>query len=403
MSHNPRVNNITAITADDKTKTFDYDAIDRLIKYDLNITEHQEFTYNENGNRLSKKEDADTTYTYKDKTNILESVTSTDTTTYTYDETGNIIDDGIHTYTYDGRNRLVKVDDNVTYTYNYDNKRTSKTVAGATTYYIYDAHKLVGEYDENGRLIKEYIYNNNTPIAIIAVGEVYKVFADHLDTSRRVADSSDTIVWEWKSKPFGESEANGTITMNLRFPGQYFDSETGTHYNINRDYNPVTGRYIQSDPIGFDGGVNTYGYVGGNSIALVDLEGLKPGDKFRTREEAVRDAYSYINPASVREGREYAGWIHRNMDGTYSYNEPIPGTKDESDAGEPNMNDTDLYHTHGSYDPDYYNEKFSGSDGDKGVADFYNRPIYVATPLGKMKKYDPRTKTVTYIGPVPNM
>jgi len=60
----------------------------------------------------------------------------------------------------------------------------------------------------------------------------------------------------------------------LRFPGQYFDSETGTHYNINRDYNPVTGRYVQSDPIGFDGGYNTFGYVNGNPILNVDLEGL---------------------------------------------------------------------------------------------------------------------------------
>jgi RHS repeat-associated protein len=63
---------------------------------------------------------------------------------------------------------------------------------------------------------------------------------------------------------------NQKFVMNLRFPGQYFDSETGTHYNINRDYNPLTGRYIQSDPIGFDGGVNGFGYAEENTLINID-------------------------------------------------------------------------------------------------------------------------------------
>jgi len=270
-----KVSNITSITADDKTKTFDYDAIDRLISYDLNITEYQRFSYDDNGNRLSLVEDENTTYTYKDKTNILEKSENPDiNTTYTYDETGNIIGDGTHTYTYDGRNRLVGVDSNVRYTYNYDNKRTSKTVDGTTTYFIYDAHKLVGEYDADGTVIKEYLYNGNTPIAVVTADGISRIYADHLDTSRRVANDAGEIVWQWESKPFGEDEANGTITMNLRFPGQYYDAETKTHYNINRDYNPVIGRYIQSDPIGLCGGVNSYLYVNGEPLTNIDMEGL---------------------------------------------------------------------------------------------------------------------------------
>ena len=97
-----------------------------------------------------------------------------------------------------------------------------------------------------------------------------------MDTSRRVEDSEGNIVWKWESKPFGEDEATGTFSFNLRFPGQYFDGETGTHYNINRDYNPVTGRYIQSDPIGFDGGVNGFGYVDGKPLSLDDKKGENP-------------------------------------------------------------------------------------------------------------------------------
>jgi len=98
--------------------------------------------------------------------------------------------------------------------------------------------------------------------------------------NRLTQEEEAKVLWEWESKPFGESPTNEDVdqdntkfSLNLRFPGQYFDSETQTHYNINRDYNPVTGRYIQSDPIGFDGGYNTFGYVNGNPILFKDLEG----------------------------------------------------------------------------------------------------------------------------------
>jgi RHS repeat-associated protein len=89
---------------------------------------------------------------------------------------------------------------------------------------------------------------------------IFFVHADHLNAPRVVLDSGNRLRWRWISDPFGqlppeENPANlGAFPLNLRFPGQLFDRESNLHYNYFRDYNPQTGRYIQSDPIGLAGG-----------------------------------------------------------------------------------------------------------------------------------------------------
>jgi RHS repeat-associated protein len=86
---------------------------------------------------------------------------------------------------------------------------------------------------------------------------------------------SGTIVWRAAYLPFGKAQLiTETITNNFRFPGQYFDEETGLHYNMHRYYNPATGRYMTPDPIGLEGGINLYGFVQNDPVNFVDPWGL---------------------------------------------------------------------------------------------------------------------------------
>jgi len=104
---------------------------------------------------------------------------------------------------------------------------------------------------------------------------------DHLDTPRLATDPTGTAVWRWDGGAFGETVPNNDpdgdgnlTTVNLRYPGQYFDQETGLHYNWNRYYDPKMGRYITSDPIGLQGGLNTYAYVENNPLRRIGPDGL---------------------------------------------------------------------------------------------------------------------------------
>lgn len=111
----------------------------------------------------------------------------------------------------------------------------------------------------------------------------YYFHNDHLGTPQTVTDNTQQVVWKGEYDPFGEvTETVALVEQNIRFPGQYFDQETGLYYNYFRTYNPETGRYVESDPIGLAGGLSTYGYVGGNPLLFVDLFGLEITGKWIT-------------------------------------------------------------------------------------------------------------------------
>jgi RHS repeat-associated protein len=110
-----------------------------------------------------------------------------------------------------------------------------------------------------------------------AVAQVYFIEVDHLNTPRIVSNATSTTVWRWdQQEPFGVNAPDenpsglGAFEFPLRLPGQYMDKETNLHYNYFRDYDGAIGRYVESDPIGLAGGLNTYAYVEGNPLLYID-------------------------------------------------------------------------------------------------------------------------------------
>jgi len=97
---------------------------------------------------------------------------------------------------------------------------------------------------------------------------------DHLGTPKKVIDETGVVVWSADYRPFGEANVTvNTLENNFRFPGQYYDGETGLHYNWHRYYNPKVGRYLRADPIGLNGGISLYSYVRNDPVNSVDPSG----------------------------------------------------------------------------------------------------------------------------------
>jgi RHS repeat-associated protein len=280
---------------DHTSQAFTYDADYRLLAatgpYGAEV-----FTYDADGNRTKETSREGTqVYTYPGTSNRLSRIEGGEDRTFTYTANGDLATQSSgedKTFTYDARNRNSAIDthDNdhgaggAKYTYNALGERVSKDAHGkdhefnhGLTHFIYDEQgHLIAEADSFGGIAKEYIYIDGLPIAELDGNEIYYIHTDQLGTPQKMTDDRQKIIWDRVSEPFGETLAiTGPATLNLRFPGQYYDSESGLYYNGRRTYDPKNGGiYTQSDPLGLLAGINTYSYVGQNPINNIDRRGL---------------------------------------------------------------------------------------------------------------------------------
>lgn len=264
---------------------YEYDALNRLKTASINLGE-QAYNYDKNSNRLTFTENSiQTQYGIVIGSNLLSNINAL---LINNDANGNRLNHNGQSLQYSPYNQLSQVTSVANYSYNGLGQRVQKTLlaSSSTTSFVYDLRgQLLVEVDDTGNVTDEHIYLGTMPAAVLKHqannSELYYVHTDHLNTPRAITNSDKAEVWQWQSDPFGNGmenedvDSNGiSFEYNKRFTGQYYDSETGLHYNYYRDYDPKTGRYLQSDPIGLNGGTNTFGYVGGNPMMYTDPLGL---------------------------------------------------------------------------------------------------------------------------------
>ncbi len=291
--------NIIAKATEAGTTNYGYDALDRLTSAahtgQTTAQADESYSYDQVANRITDTKTAAAAWAY-DANNRL---TQAGTLSYTYDANGNTTNqtdssnsNNTRNYVYDTDNRLIEVRDannTLIAAYSYDpfGRRLSKDTGSSKTYYFYSAEGLIAEADAAGQLTKSYGYapggaftTNPLWVKAAAIGSTtqsyYTYQNDHLGTPMKLLNQSGVTVWSAAYDAFGKAAVDpaSTVTNNLRFPGQYEDRETGMHYNWNRYYDPGTGRYTTSDPIGLAGGINTYAYALSNSVKHTDPLGL---------------------------------------------------------------------------------------------------------------------------------
>jgi RHS repeat-associated protein len=165
------------------------------------------------------------------------------------------------------------------YAYDPLGRRFKKVTSSETLYYYYSDEGLVGEYNSSGSPVRQYAYvpdstwSTNPLFQKTSRGYAY-YRNDHLGTPQQIIGTNGAKVWEGEYRAFGGIKSElGAWENRFRFPGQYFDQETANYYNYFRTYDPAIGRYLESDPIGQIGGINTYVYANANPNLWIDPTG----------------------------------------------------------------------------------------------------------------------------------
>ena len=283
--------NITAITdlvAASLSQTYQYDLVGR-VKQGTGGWGTDNYTYDALGNRLTRNlvNSATTaiSYTYTAaNTRLATAVTGATTLSYAYDANGALLTRKIgnaaqSTYTYNADARLATSGANA-FKYNAFGQRSVQTVSGGGTHFLFSpAGLLLAEHSVTGTKVRDYIYLNGQPFAVVdSAGTLNYILNDQVGQPQKMLSASVTVTWQRVSGIFGDTVtqlAGSTAANPLRFPGQQFDPATPLNYNYYRDCDTATGRYIETDPIGLQGGMNVYVYALANPIRFTDPNGLE--------------------------------------------------------------------------------------------------------------------------------
>ena len=283
------VGNRESLTDRRGVQNFGYDTLDRLTSASHPLLgTAQAFAYDAVGNRT----------TVGTVTNAGNQLTADATHAYQYDDNGNLtrktlLATGNYSqYSYDAENRLTRVEDFAagnptpafTSTYRYDGlgRRIEKVANGQTKRYIYDGEDILLEYDGSNVLQARYTHGPgiDEPIAVTKGGSTFFYHQDGLGSVTDLTDATGATAKSYSYDAYGNIlESPGTLEQPYTYTGRELDAESSLYYYRARYYDSSTGRFLQKDPIGMEGGLNLYRYVENNPANWIDSIGLAPKDK----------------------------------------------------------------------------------------------------------------------------
>ena len=220
--------------------------------------------------------------------NLSNELTSKPGTAYTYDNNGNLLskDDagGTTSYVWDPENRLTSVTlpgsgEPVSFQYDPFGRRIYKASPSGTTIFVYDGINVIEEVSADGSLVALYTHGLgiDDPLAMLRGNTMRYYLADGLGSVTSLTDAKGNLTSTYQYDSFGNLTAStGSIFNPFRYTGREFDTETGLYFYRARYYDPSIGRFISEDPIRFGGGINFYRYCLNNPVNLIDSLGLSP-------------------------------------------------------------------------------------------------------------------------------
>lgn len=286
------VSNLTSLASGSPPPLeYGYDALGRLTESRDGPTQAviDKYTYDKTGNRTSYTDSLGTkAYAYPSTSHRLNSVAGVNRT---YDAVGNTLSIGTaREFDYNDAGRMSEVRNGgvvaMEYAYNGRGEQVRKHLGPSETQALYDeAGHWLGDYGTTGVALQQAVWMDDMPVGASAAGKLHYVLPDHLGAPRLVVEpASDVAIWGWDSKgevfgstsPDQDLDGDGTqFILGMRFPGQIFESESELNQNYHRDYEPATGRYATSDPLGLIAGLSTYSYAFSSPLVFFDSDGLQ--------------------------------------------------------------------------------------------------------------------------------